>query len=135
MLVQSIDGKNLVRRYMVVEYSISQRSHMVFDPDGHFKNHLPIHHLLHSYHWRPLDGKHVLVVAYVPHHHLRKLDERLDVSVLPSVYSLDTIKGAMKKAEHWFAFQKCHGIGDDTVLRDVVGPFAGKYGPLFMPTQ
>lgn len=133
MLVKHVADSTLTQRYMVVEYGAAARSRLGFDASGHFVNHLPIHHLLHSFHWAVLDDKHVLVTGHFVPHHMKELENRHDVSVLSSLHSTAAMKSTMKKPEHWAALKQHHGLSENATLGDAIDSFVRKHGHVFSP--
>jgi hypothetical protein len=133
MIVRQVDDKNLMQRYMIVEYPGERK--IGLDEKRSFKGHLPIHHLLLSYHWTHLDARHVLVIGTYASRNHNMLDQRQDVSLLPSIHSTKPVKHIVKKQEHFKALQKKHEINDTSTMGDLIDEFAVKHGSVFAPRQ
>lgn len=92
-----------------------------------------VHAWLHSYHWESLDSEHVLLLGGLPARHLHLLDNHVDVLVVPSVYSTETIHGhAMlkDKAAHFLSLKRL-GISETHRTVDLAQMAAQHFGVKF----
>ena len=129
-MANRLTAQNMAHRYMIVEHKSRK---LGFDEQGRFKNQLPIHHLLGPYHWVHLDSNHVLVTGHFAMLHMKHIEARADVSVLPSLYSSKTVSKSVKKSAHWSALQNKLQASDDHTTIDIAETAAIKLDPLFAP--
>lgn len=133
MLVPSVNDKDLLYRYFVVEYHVTKRGNIEYDEKGLFKNVLCIHHLLHSYHWLHIDENHVLVVGRFHHGHHAKLSDRVDISMLPMIYSNKKLSVVLKSS-HWNALKNRFSLDDTAITSDLVDMLVEQGKSIFAPS-
>jgi len=125
------------QRYIVVRYPVSsEKKHRV--ENGIFKDHLPIHELLHEYHWERLDDNFVLVTGEytIGHHHM--IMNHPHAHMLPSLGSGKKLyKHGIDcgKQEHTKALIDRFKLNETHSIADLLDELEGKMGPMLLPVR
>ena len=130
-------------RYLIVAYHKDTADALCVE-NGLFKNHLPIHELLHEYHYTRIDDEHVLVNAEYPvsHHHL--IDKHPHTLMLPSISSgkalhthavFVSLKGLNNKQKHVQALMSRYKLDPTHTMSDLLEKIEEHEGPLLMPIR
>ena len=125
-------------RYMVVRHHKDVAAKMTI-VNGRFENHLPIHHLLLSYHWTRMNDEFVLVYGEYAIGHHNALADHEHVLMLPSTGSAKNLlqhgedKGKKVHAESLIARYK--SLHSDSTLSDLLDELESTEAPLLVPIR
>jgi hypothetical protein len=120
-------------RYMVLEHAEADQQ-LGIDGNGKITGRIPVHHLLQSYHWHRLDGRHVLVYGSHSISHAQLLQQLPIVSLLPHLQSTKKMKDIMQPA-HFAAVQAYFGLADDAIPADLADGVVTRFSPLMHPQR
>ena len=124
-------------RYMVVRHphSVASNTRIV---NGLFENHLPIHELLHEYHWSRINDEFVLVQGEYSVGHFKMLSENAHTWLLPSIGSAHILAkhgNTRGKEEHSRALHSRYNLPVGAAMPDLLDAIEEQEGPLFSPIR
>lgn len=122
-------------RYIIVRWPRATADNITIE-NGLFKNHLPIHELLHEYHGTRIDDEFVLLQGEYPIGHHNLIVDHPHALMLPSMLSGKTLHEHGKangKDKHIKALFKKFNLDKTHTLSDLIDAMEGKVGPLLLP--